>query len=380
MIRLQIAKGFFIITDENGQVYPGWLGNDAPSYPTLEDPDFVYQKCMDRGYSPEHTIDIMLYIFHRQRFLRGDFLSDYDLNLGLVGPRGSGKSCGGSAIAIWDYLLCGKKVYSNMNIEVKVRFKEASKVFRSSDLDKTSLLDVRDQEQMYRNCLIFVDEANMAFAEAQRTLGNKALWFSYALQQARKRQLSLIHTEQSEYHVTERLRFQTNVYISCADAAYQYGIPKPGGLGRKSFWKVYDYSGVLTGRSFDGEPVEEKTFHMTPFWHSFDSRQLQTGEAELPDYKKKSSDIVIKEGASLAALKERYYEAGTILDNYGRKGEETHVWCDELWKDLEIEGNRGDQTRIGQQLADLGVPKKRTTGGRYFYIIPPKSDFGDNGG
>ncbi len=380
MIRLQIAKGFFIITDENGQVYPGWMGNDAPSYPTLEEPDVVYQKCMDKGLPPEKIIDIMLHIFHRQRFLRGGFLSEYDLNLGMVGPRGSGKSCGGCAIAIWDYLLCGVPVFSNMDIEVTVRFKEASKVFRSLELDETSLLNVKDEAHMYRRCLVFIDEANMSMAESHRTLGNKALWFSYALQQSRKRQLSLIHTEQSEFYVTERLRFQTNVYISCADAAYQYGIPKPGELGRKSLWKVYDYSGVLTGHIFDGEAVSENTFHMTPFWHSYDSRQLQTGEVELPDHKKKHGDIDIKEGANLAALKEQYYEASTIMANYGVKGEEVQVFCDELWKDMGIEGSRADQTRIGQQLAELGVSKRRTTSGRYFYIIPQKSDFGDNGG
>ena len=380
MIKLNIAKGFLIISDENNQIYPGWLGDTTPDYPGLPEPAEVYRKCVDRGLSQERTIDVMLKIFHRQRFIRGGFLSDFDLIIGLVGPRGSGKSCGGSAIAIWDYLLCGIPVFSNMDIKVVVRYKKASKVFESANLDKTSLLDVRDQEQMYRNCLIFVDEANIEMAESQRTMGNRSLWFSYALQQARKRHLSMIHTEQSEYHVTERLRWQTSLYISTKDAAYQYGTPKPGSMGRKSLWKVHDYSGIITGEAYEGTPVFDGVFHNTPFWHSFDTEQIQSGETELPDHKKQKTDISITPGTELAALKEEYADALTIIGAYSKKGEETRVWCDKLWENLDISGDRGEQVRIGGQLKALGVKSGQSTGGRRFYRIPQKSDFSDNGG
>jgi len=381
MIKLNIAKGFLIITDENGQIYPGWLGDDAPNYPQLPEPAFVYQKCVDRGLSPERIIDIMLYIFHRQRFIRGGFLFDKDLIIGLVGPRGAGKSCGGAAIAIWDFLLLGIPVFSNMDINILVRYKQASKLFSSISLDKTSLLDIRDQTRMYRNCLIFVDEANIELAESQRTMGNRALWFSYALQQTRKRHLSLIHTEQSEYHVTERLRWQTNLFVSCKDAAYQNGLPKPGEMGRKSFWKVHDISGIINGQIYtdDRVVVQEGNFHMTPFWHSFDTDQIQSGETELPDFKKRS-DISINQGDGLKALKEEYADGVAIMNEYCAKGEERQIWCDKLWENLGITDDEGEQARIGGQLKLLRVTKHKSTGDRRFYVFPPLSDLDNNGG
>lgn len=382
MIKLNIAKGFLIITDENGQIYPGWLGDGVPDYPQLPEPALVYQKCINRGLSPERTIEIMLYIFHRQRFIWGGFLHDQDLAVGLVGPRGGGKSCGGSAIAIWDFMLRGIPVFSNMDIAVTVKYKQASKVFKSISLDKTSLLDVRDQERMYRNCLIFVDEANIELAESQRTMSNRALWFSYALQQARKRHLSIIHTEQSEYHITERLRWQTNLFISCKDAAFQHGTPKPGEMGRKSFWRIHDVSGIINGQIYNDDRliVCEGNFHMTPFWHSFDTEQIQTGETDLPDFKKHRSGISITPGDGLKALKAQYADGVAIMNEYCKKGEENQVWCDKLWENLGISDDKGEQTRIGGQLADLRVPKRRSTGDRRFYVFPPLSDFGNNGG
>jgi hypothetical protein len=380
MISLNIGKGYLIITDESGQLFPGWLTDEPPIYPELPEPSDFYQKCVSRGYSPEHIIDLMLFVFHRQRFIRGGFLYDRDIVVGLVGGRGGGKSCSGAAIAIWDFLLCGFPVFSNMNIEVTVRYKQASKVFRSTSLDRTSLLDTRTQDQMYRNCLIFVDEANIEMADAQRTMGNKALWFSYALQQARKRHICFIHTEQSEYHVTDRVRFQTNLYISCRDAAYQHGTPKPDELGRKSQWKVHDYSGILTGHSYDGDPVMEPIFHMTPFWHSYDTEQIQTGEVDLPDFKKKKSDIEISESEGLAAKKEKYVEGASIVSYYSRKGRSVDVWTDSLWDLLGIApGDRARKTSIGMQLGAFGVTSHKGTGNRRFYRFPPLSEFDNNG-
>ncbi len=63
MIKLNIAKGFLIVTDENGQIYPGWLGDTVPIYPELPEPALVYQKCVDRGLSPERIIDVLCKAF-----------------------------------------------------------------------------------------------------------------------------------------------------------------------------------------------------------------------------------------------------------------------------------------------------------------------------
>ena len=119
---------------------------------------------------------------------------------------------------------------------------------------------------------------------------------------------------------------------------------------------------------------------MTPFWHSFDTEQIQSGETELPDFKKHTSDIEISESQGLTALKEKYADGTAIIDHYSKKGEWVQIWCDELWNIMGISEDSGEQTRIGEQLTALGVTRHQSTGGRRFYRIPPLSELDNNEG
>lgn len=378
MIKINICKGFLAITDENNQIYPGWVGDGPPDY-DLPEVDDVYQRCMSRNYSPERIIDNLLYIFHRQRIIRSGFLADLPLVLGLIGPAGGGKSCGGVGIAIFDYMLCGIPVISNMDIEVTVRYKQSEKVFRSLPLDKTKVLDIKHLAEMYKQCCLFVDEINIEYSEARRSMSNNNLKFNYVLQERRKRMLSMIHTEQSEMWADDRTRFSTSLYIKCRDAAYNDGLPQPGKLGRKSYWKIYDTSGVYNGDIVgDRDPrfiIAKPDFHNTPFWHAYDTGQLQGLEDENPE---DQDDIRIKDGESLAALKGKYAHAKKIVEeviNLGFK----EIEARDLWDLLGIQNDRSMQVKIGNELSGLGIPQRFTTGNRRVYILD-NSKFRDNGG
>lgn len=376
MIKLTICKGFLVITDGNGQIYPGWIGDNPPSYPELPEVETVYQRCVSRGYSPERTIDVLLYIFHRQRIIRSGFLADIPLVIGLVGGAGGGKSCGGAAIAIFDYLLAGIPLISNMDVEVTVRYRQASKVFKSESLDKSSVFNIKDLEQMYRNACLFVDEANIEFSEARRSMSNRNLIFSYVLQERRKRMLNVIHTEQSEMWGDDRLRFSTSLFIKTKDAAYNDGLPQPGDLGRKSNWKIYDTAGVINGEVVDDRDprfvVYKGDFHNTPFWHSYDSYQLQG----LEDNSAEKSDIKIKNGEVLGKLKDKYAEGRALVNDIIAKGH-TELESSQIWEAIGVT-DRSTMTRLGIQLDGLGIPVIKR-GKKKIYLFG-ESKFSDNGG
>ncbi len=375
MIKLTICKGFLAITDENGQVYPGWVGDAPPSYPDLPPVDYVYRKCQERGYSPERTIDLMLRIFHRQRIIRGGFMVDIPLVIGLVGGAGAGKSCGGAAIAIFDFLLAGMKLVSNMDITVRVAYKQAEKIFRSEPMER-AMMGVKDLEKMYFNACLFVDEVNMAYGDSRRAMSNRNLTFAYVLQERRKRNLCVIHTEQNEMWGDDRLRFATDLFIKASDAAYANGIPKPGTLGRKSHWKVYDTSGVINGEVVGGDDPRfialEGDFHNTPFWHSYNTRQLQGLEDDEVD-----DDIVIADGAVLSAAKDKYKIGRGIAAQCIERGID-EITTAELWSLLGITGDKSKQTKIGADFKAIGIPVNQV--GRTRSYTFGESRFSDNGG
>ncbi len=222
--------------------------------------------------------------------------------------------------------------------------------------------------------------------DALRAMSYENLMFSYLMQQLRKRHLNLIYTVQSEMWGDDRLRWQTSLFIKCSDAAYFGGMPKPGELGRKSRWTIYDLSGVIrgdTGSFYDRskDPLTAATvfkgdFHNTPFWHSYDTEQLQVGhDYESPDT---GGDISIKDTESLATLKEKYAEAQAVIDQV-MEYDLGEVPCSNIWQILGIENDRSLQTKVGSQLQQLGVTKFYGPGNKNYYRFPPKSGFSNNG-
>jgi hypothetical protein len=372
MIEISIAKGYLIIRDEKGQIYPGWVGDHPPFYPELPEVDDVYQKCLTRNIPGDHIIDILLKMFHRQRIIRSGYLEELNLVLGLVGGRGAGKSCGAAGIGIYDFLLCGMPLISNMDIQVRVRYKTVAKIFKSQNLSLVNLVNVKDQSNMYRDCCLVVDEVNLEMGDARRSMANKNLNFSFALQQLRKRKLHIIHTAQSEMHCDERVRFQTSMYISCKDAAYNDGLPQPGSLGRKAHWKLYDTSGVVNGEITDDKRmvIKEWDFHNTPFWNSYNSWEIQTGD---DDACPEASDIVIKDTPELAALKTENRTAQQIVDYISGLGIKK-VYKDTIWDSLGIT-DTSTRTSVGMRLRNGYQVKLGEDSGGLYWEFPPRSRF-----
>lgn len=198
-------------------------------------------------------------------------LAKRSLVIGFVGPRGSGKSVGAARLVALDFMLRGRSVWSNMDIGFTVANGDDMKLYKAKSLDK---LDLVDLDEMYENGLIYVDEVNLMM-EARRAMAHGNIMFSYILQQLRKRKLTIIWSAQSEMHCDDRLRFQTDIYVTCEDIS----ITKPHcGVGELSSWKAHDYSGIVKGKA--PHTSKEAVFYEgvewnKPWWNIFDTEQIQ---------------------------------------------------------------------------------------------------------
>ena len=201
------------------------------------------------------------------------------LVIGLIGSRGSGKSTGAARIIVMEYLLAKRNVWSNMPVGVDLMVKQPGGSYISKPLQTLPLgkLDLNNLDKVYQHGTIFMDEINQGVAEARRSMKQENLMFSYLLQQIRKRDLDIIWTAQSEMHVEDRLRFQTDIIIKCHDVSL---LNKNAGVGEYSKWEIWDYSGLVSGGEGLSKLPASPVIFNKPWWNVFDTTQMQAGEEE----------------------------------------------------------------------------------------------------
>lgn len=200
--------------------------------------------------------------------------------IGLIGPRGSGKSESAAGITIMDYLVPGYDVISNMEIKWGMRLGDYIVGYASQELDKAAFLNLNIKS----NRTIVVDEVNIEFSEARRSLTNRNLIFNKIIQLLRKKQLNLIYTVQHEMWIDNRLRWQTDIFIKCQDVCMRPGgFHLPFDFGEQVSWRIYDISGMLGHGAYGetGIPVaEDLKFLGKQWWNTFDTGLIQ-GEDEV---------------------------------------------------------------------------------------------------
>jgi len=292
---------------------------------------------------------------NRYRFCRPWFtLSNYrnlrgrSLVIGFVGPRGSGKSVGGARTVILDYMLKGKTIWSNMEIGFNRIYNGSSIPMVSQPLDRLSMEEL---DIVYSNGIIYVDEVNLMM-EARRSMSQENLMFSYILQQLRKRRLTIIWSAQSEMHCDDRLRFQTDIIISCSDIS----INNPNcEIGALSAWKAYDFSGIVKGKSHRN--IKDMVFYEgvesnKPFWNKYSTWEIQDATiASRQDEKQLEAERIAAE-----------IETEMRSDGLRRA-------IRELWKKYDVLDDGGMQTRVGQRLSRRGIVKEGKVAWAKFYVL-----------
>jgi len=374
MNTFEIKKGYFTIWD--GKTKYDYHVGHIHNYDDVPEPEYIYELAIDKGLPEEEIIDLMLKFIHKKRIAKIGYFVNSNICIALIGPRGSGKSVGATQIGVVDGLLAGRKVISNMPIQIKVKYKDAEKIFETENLDMVTMLDFNDFDTNYQDCWILIDETNVSIADSQRTMSNQSLFFSHVLQQMRHRKLDFIFTTQSEMFLPYRARFQTDIIIKCRDIAMEKSLnPRPNDLGRKSHWRLYDYSGIFPSSLIHSEdkkinelkPYAKIIAWNTPFWNCYstelmqrwDKLKLKTTGKKLPD-----SNGMIAKLAELYKLPLDITTRAIDFDNERLTRKE--VWA--------IIGNNGHSEKIGTMYAGIGVVTVSSTGGNRDYLFPEKKE------
>lgn len=363
MITLGIGEGFVNVIDGHDVLKVHFnrqmpIGRQFDKDPWDELPPIreTYAWCMEHHLSGERTIDFLLKVYHIYRHFRIGHLAKMPLVICFVGNRGSGKSAGAVHTAILDFMLCGYRVWSNLDIGVRVVYKDAEKIFRTEDLNKANLLDL---DGTYEHGLIFLDEVNITLSESRRSMSNMNLNFNYAAQQIRKRDLSMIMTLQNETWLDSRLRWQVDLFVKCEDAFFTHSYGSQC-IGDKSKWKIYDYSGVTGVPRDENWVIGQCGVWNRPFWKAYDSFKTQSHE----------DPKAIFDAQRTASIQGREDEADSLANQLCSLGF-ARIDCEEVWGQLKLTDKERDlKIAIGANLARRGVIKRRGTDNKYFYEFP----------
>ncbi len=286
-----------------------------------------------------------------QRFINWGRNTKLSKCIGLIGPRGSCKSIAAAAMGIIDYLIPGSKLVSNMSVEWGLRLGNLLVAYQSEDLDKMELMKFNIEE----NVAVLIDEVNIEFSEARRSMTNRNLIFNKILQQLRKRSLNVIYTVQHEMWIDNRLRYQTNIFIKTQDVCMRPGgIYLPYDFGEFASWKLFDMSGIFGQGSYADTLVpviDGWQFNAKQWWNTFDTKQIQGiedvyGGEGAEQMKLERSDYVIQGENNLSTLQDTIEE----FHNAGR----TLVKTKELYEALGITTHKG-KNYVGGLLKQLGV-------------------------
>ncbi len=339
----------------------------------------VYGECMASGMSGEDTIDYLLDLYFPLKYFRVGSYKEMVMVLGFIGSRGSGKTCSAVAVAVCDFLLRGLPVWSNVPIEVKVIYKDAVKYYSSNPLSELDMLDLTTD---YGSGCVVYDEINMEAAEATRFSSSANLAFSYALQQIRKRQLTLLWTCQGWNWVDNRLRWQSDYVIACREGMFEKNINTPA-MGHKSVWRVHDLSGISGKFDFDYELkhhfisdflTSKHLMYLRPWWGAYSTELLQGQENYMSKYK-----VSMKEKASVASqtlgepvkvdLPEVSNTVGELVQAVIAEvsaGKMDTVYCNYVWGLLDTK-DRKIQSSVGKMFKDAGFKKAgNSVSGRYW--------------
>ena len=316
-------------------------------------------------------------IFRRQHLNR-------DVVIGLIGDRGDGKSLGGGVISICDYLVQNEPCFSNLDINVAFNISDATAAkygmrggvaqFHSQELDMVKFLRF---DSGYRGGVFYIDEINVALADARRSMSNQNLWATDVGQQLRKLQSALIYTSIHEMFVETRIRDMTDIYISTRDMALSpEGLAAKKKPGVEFEWTIYPMSRKLTGERYqDNKRTLKTTIKGRRWWGSIDTLQRQ----ERIKYKvpvgegPAGSDMELTIGENPAVIEARskwgwLWKAIKQLHDDGY----TEIHSYDLWKYLQLKERGISPNVVGEQLKDLNVRIARRASlalGGFYYSI-----------
>lgn len=322
----------------------------------------IYRKIIRSriGYSP----------FHRKNIKK-------DLIIGFIGSRGGGKSSSAAVTSLVDFDLDGCQVFSNMQVGLDILVSEQNirdfssdfgysmtgvpegiYHFRTKPLDLARLL-LFDPEYV-GGCLL-VDEINVEFSEARRSMSNTNLLSNRVVQELRHLQCSMLYTSLSEMYVDSRIRENTDGFCKCLDLANTpSGISTNKKTGEDFSWKGYYMDSCFNGESYynTNKVAFEAVLHFTP-WQGIHSTLQYQGQ----DMKKFGIDLKnasrkdilpgmdIKQAPAVDEFREKWGWLADLVEQYRNNGW-VEVECEKFWRVAKINERGIYKNNLSKALKD----------------------------
>lgn len=325
------------------------------------------------------TKEAVLLLIPKTKINKGEFLFnqeylDREYVLGTIGDRGGGKSASDAVIAIVDFLIRDKPVWSNMRIacDIMVEDEEAREWglnsggivhYESLPLEKSSLLKL---DERYRGGCLVIEEINVQYANVRRFMTNTNINFNEVCQQLRKFKTSLIYNVIDEMFIDSQLRALTDIFIRTYDTAFDLdAMARHKKPGLDFCWQVYSFSGYLNGeqgRYALTHKAKKAYFRFAP-WHGvYDSMRHQIKDVYSLN---KREEQAAKKAKLLAEssedMKKTVNEWQWLIDKARqlKASNQTEIHARPLWAFLEI-GERGiTPAQIGKVLPAFGIRHDR---------------------
>lgn len=303
-----------------------------------------------------------------------------DVIIGLVGDRGDGKSLGGGIIALIDFMLQGDPCWSNMQIGAAFEVDDMTAYrygfqqggvasFYSEPLDMDKFLRF---DKMYHGGLFFIDEINIAIADARRAMSNQNLQSDDVGQMLRKLECGLIYTCIHEMFVDVRIRDMTDIFIKTSDTALSpEGLNRRQRQGLEFEWIIYPMTRKLTGRRYadTGQTLDPVYIKGQPFWGAIDSLEMQ---------KRKKYSVKVGQGESMSMEMKESHQVLEARSQWGWLYDEIQKLHDDripdvldrtLWEYLKLKERGVSPVAVGKQLSLMGITKRSWRSGRWKYVI-----------
>jgi len=330
---------------------------------------------------PKFKINGGNYLFY-QEYLDREYV------LGTIGDRGGGKSGSDAVISIVDFMIRGKPVWSNMEIQCDIIVDEESARevglnsggiahFESLPLEKNKLLKL---DERYRDGCLVIEEINVQYSNVRRFMANTNIDYNEVCQQLRKFKTSMIYNVIDEMFIDSQLRALTDIFIRTYDTAFDKdAMSRHKKPGLDFCWQLYSMTGYLNGeqgRYAITKKAPKCYFRFAPWRGIYDDKQHQ--EKGIYSLNKREREAAEKAGLTVESSEEMKQQA----KDWGWVGEgairlkkagirELVAW--QLWQHLRLEehGINPSQNDFQNQLAVVGIhlSHQRNKHGERLYLI-----------
>ena len=293
---------------------------------------------------------------------------------GTIGDRGGGKSGSDAVIGIVDFMLAGKKVWSNMDISCNIKIDDATARkyglssggiahYESLPIDKDALLKLDDN---YRDGCLVIEEINVQYSNVRRFMSNTNVDFNEVCQQLRKFKVSMLYNVIDEMFIDPQLRALSDVFLRTYDTAFDLDAlarKKPPGLD--FCWQVYPMSGYLRGeqgRYALTHKTEKVFFHFGPWRGVYDSGQHQEKGRYSLNKREREKEEALKASYSVESsdeVKDDINRWQWLIDNVRklRNSGIEYLEAHQMWQVLQVVEHGYTPRVIGSMLPNFGITR-----------------------